>query len=148
MRAPTPSVILRRVGPRYLIVDDSSAFLAAARTLLERQGLSVVGVATNVSECLRCVDRLDPDVILMDIDLEHDSGFELARRLARRGIRAEVIFISTHVADDFADLIATSRAAGFLSKSDLSAAAIERMLITSPGSTAVGKTSANGTRGT
>jgi DNA-binding NarL/FixJ family response regulator len=114
--------------PRYLIVDDSPAFLSAARNLLEREGLAVVGVAANVSECLRSVDQLAPDVILVDIDLGSDSGFELARRLARRRIRADVIFISMHAADDYTDLIAASGAAGFVSKSELSRATIERAL--------------------
>jgi DNA-binding NarL/FixJ family response regulator len=132
MRVPTPSVILRGVRPRYLIVDDSPAFLSAARNLLERQGLAVVGVAANVSECLRRVDQLAPDVILVDVDLGNESGFELARRLARRGIRADVIFISMHAADDYADLIAASGAAGFVSKSEFSRSAIERTLIAAP----------------
>ena len=118
--------------PRYLIVDDSPAFLSAARDLLERQGLAVVGVAANVRECLRSVDQLAPDVILVDIDLGNDNGFELACRLARRGIRADVIFISMHAADDYADLIAASGAAGFVSKSELSRSTIERTLIGAP----------------
>ena len=118
--------------PRYLIVDDSPAFLSAARNLLERQGLAVVGVAANVRECLRSVDQLAPDVILVDIDLGNDNGFELARRLARRGIRADVIFISMHAADEYADLIAASGAAGFVSKSELSRSTIERTLIGAP----------------
>jgi DNA-binding NarL/FixJ family response regulator len=113
-------------------VDDNPAFLSSARNLLERQGLAVVGVAANVSECLRRVDQLAPDVILVDIDLGTDNGFELVRRLARRGIRADVIFISMHVADDYADLIAASGAAGFVSKTELSRATIERTLIGSP----------------
>jgi DNA-binding NarL/FixJ family response regulator len=120
------------VRPRYLIVDDSPAFLSAARNLLERQGLAVVGVAANVSECLRSVDQLAPDVILVDIDLGNDNGFELVGRLARRGIRADVIFISMHAADDYADLISASGAAGFVSKSELSRATIERTLIGAP----------------
>ena len=118
--------------PRYLIVDDSPAFLSAARNLLEREGLAVVGVAANTSECLRSVDQLAPDVILVDIDLGNDNGFELGRRLARRGIRADVIFISMHAADDYADLIAASGAAGFVAKSELSRSTIERTLIDAP----------------
>jgi DNA-binding NarL/FixJ family response regulator len=132
MRTPTASVILRGVRPRYLIVDDSPAFLSAARNLLEREGLAVVGVAASTSECLRSVDQLAPDVILVDIDLGTDNGFELARRLARRGIRADVIFISMHAADDYAELIAASGAAGFVPKSELSRATIERTLIAAP----------------
>ena len=132
MRAPTPSVILRPVRPRYLIVDDNTAFLSAARNLLERQGLAVVGVAANVSECLRSVDQLAPDVILVDVDLGRENGFELARRLTRRGIRADVVFISMHAADEYSDLVAASGAAGFVSKSELSRATIERALIEAP----------------
>jgi DNA-binding NarL/FixJ family response regulator len=124
------------VRTRYLIVDDSPVFLSAARTLLERQGLAVVGVAGNVSECLRSVDQLAPDVILVDIDLGTDTGFELARRLARRGVRADVIFISMHAADDYADLIAASGAAGFVPKSELSRSTIERTLV---GASAAGR---------
>lgn len=117
---------------RYLIVDDSPAFLSAARNLLEQQGLAVVGVAANVCECLRSVDQLAPDVILVDVDLGNDSGFDLARRLARRGIRAELIFISMHAGEDYADLIASSGAAGFVAKSELSRAAIEQALSGNP----------------
>ncbi|MGH2881389.1 MAG: response regulator [Solirubrobacteraceae bacterium] len=126
------AVILRWVRPRYLIVDDNPAFLSAARNLLEREGLAVVGVAGNVSECLRNVDQLSPDVILVDVDLGTESGFELARRLARRGIRADVIFISMHAADDYADLIDSSGAAGFVSKAGLSRATIEQALVGTP----------------
>jgi DNA-binding NarL/FixJ family response regulator len=135
------------VRPRYLIVDDSPSFLAAARKLLERQGLAVVGVAENVSDCLRRVDQLAPDVILVDVDLGNESGLTLMRRLARRGVRAQVIFISMHAADDYAELIAASGASGFLSKSDLSRAAIERTLIGTPQPPDC-ETSANGIQGT
>jgi two-component system, NarL family, nitrate/nitrite response regulator NarL len=128
MRRSAPSVILRLVRRRYLIVDDSLQFLTAARTLLERQGLWVVGVAATASECLRCAEQLAPDVILVDVDLGHENGFDLARRLARRGISAEVIFISMHAGDDYAEIIAESGAAGFLPKSALSKEAIERVL--------------------
>jgi DNA-binding NarL/FixJ family response regulator len=111
---------------RLLIIDDSAHFLRAARSLLERQGLTVVGVASDGVEALRDAEALRPDVTLVDIGLGGESGIELARRLERvpglggRGL----ILISTHDPDDFADLIAASPAVGFLSKSDLSAQAI------------------------
>jgi CheY-like chemotaxis protein len=54
---------------RCLIVDDSPRFLAAARGLLERQGIAVVGVASSGAEALRRVAELRPDVTLLDIDL-------------------------------------------------------------------------------
>jgi DNA-binding NarL/FixJ family response regulator len=115
---------------RCLIVDDSSSFLEAAQAMLEREGLGVVGVASSGSEALRLAGESRPDVVLVDISLGKESGFEVARRLvgdAEDG-GSKVILISTHSEADFADLIATSPAIGFLPKSDLSADAIRRML--------------------
>jgi DNA-binding NarL/FixJ family response regulator len=113
-----------------LMVDDNWSFLDAARVLLERQGVRVVGVASASAEALRCAEELRPEVVLVDITLAHESGFELTRRLVERDRdgAAPVILISTHSEADFADLIAESPAAGFLPKSELSANAIRRIL--------------------
>ena len=113
---------------RCLIVDDSPGFLQAARHLLERQGISVVGVASTTAEALREAENLRPDVILVDIQLGRESGFEVARRLWREPDPAPVILISTHSAQDYADLIAASPAVGFLPKPTLSAGAIRDLL--------------------
>jgi DNA-binding NarL/FixJ family response regulator len=115
---------------RVLIVDDSACFLAAARDVLERDGVSVAGVASTAEEALRRAEELSLDVVLVDIALAEESGFELARRLVaqnRDGDRA-VILISTRDEADFADLISESPARGFLAKSELSAAAVRRIL--------------------
>jgi DNA-binding NarL/FixJ family response regulator len=113
-----------------LIVDDNSLFLDAARGLLEREGMRVVGVASTSAEGLRYAEELRPDVVLADIMLGGESGFELARRLVEgdRGGVSAVILISTHSQADFADLIAESPAAGFLPKSELSADGIRRIV--------------------
>jgi two-component system, NarL family, nitrate/nitrite response regulator NarL len=115
---------------RVLIVDDNQPFLEAARVLLERQGLSVVGVALTGAEALRRARELQPDLALVDIMLAEESGFECARDLIEhdRDGGPAVILISTHAEADFADLIAESPARGFLPKSDLSADAIRRIL--------------------
>ena len=67
---------------RCLIVDDNASFLDAATNLLEREGLDVVGVASTSDEALRQAEELRPDVVLVDIMLGTESGFDLARRLA------------------------------------------------------------------
>jgi CheY-like chemotaxis protein len=114
---------------RCLIVDDSRAFLQAARTLLEREGLTIAGVASTSAEALREAETLRPDVVLVDVSLGAESGFELARRLvADQQLRATVILISTSLEADLADLLALSPAAGFLAKSELSGEAIRRFL--------------------
>jgi CheY-like chemotaxis protein len=120
---------------RCLIVDDSARFLRAARLLLEREGGVVVDVASSAAEALVRTEALHPDVLLLDIELGGESGFELARRLDERsrqdGSKADalrIILISTHAERDFTELIADSPAIGFLSKTALSAGAIRDLL--------------------
>jgi CheY-like chemotaxis protein len=115
---------------RCLIVDDSSHFLDAARDVLEREGVSVVGVASTSDEALERVLELQPDVALLDINLGSESGFELARRLQREaGLPpSRMILISTQSEGDYADLIAATPVSGFLAKSALSARAIRELI--------------------
>ena len=127
MRAGTPTCDPEPML-RCLIVDDSSRFLDAARGLLERQGITVVGVASNSAEALAQAEELRPDVTLLDIDLGGESGLELARRLHGQAGPAPVILISTHAEQDYEELIAASPAVGFLPKTALSAAAIRDLL--------------------
>ena len=54
---------------RCLLVDDSDAFLEAASVLLERERVTVVGVASSSAEALRQARELRPDVILVDVGL-------------------------------------------------------------------------------
>jgi CheY-like chemotaxis protein len=113
-----------------LIVDDNTSFLEAARVYLERDGLIVAGVATNSAEALQQAQTLRSDVILVDVSLGDESGFDLVRRLVDDGLAEDttVILISTRAEEDVADLIAASPAAGFLPKSELSARAIRRFV--------------------
>jgi DNA-binding NarL/FixJ family response regulator len=114
---------------RCLIVDDNESFLEAARVLLEREGMRVVGVATTSAEALSQVEALRPDVVLADIFLGDESGLELARQLvAERLGDMAVILISTHSEADVAGLMDGSAAAGFLPKAELSAEAIRRVV--------------------
>jgi DNA-binding NarL/FixJ family response regulator len=130
MRASLSLATVIPVGLRCLIVDDNEVFLHAARTLLEREGLPVAGVASTTADALRQAERLHPDVVLVDITLGPESGFDLARRLVDDdpGTGPTVILISTHSEADFAELIDASPAAGFLAKGELSAAAIRGIL--------------------
>ena len=115
---------------RLLIVDDNKPFLEAARMLLEREGLTVAGVACTGAEALRQAEALRSDVVLVDISLGEESGFDLARRLVEddRGDETPVVLISTRAEEDVAELIAASPAAGFVAKAELSASAIRRIV--------------------
>jgi CheY-like chemotaxis protein len=117
----------RPVALSCFIVDDSVEFLEAARSLLEGEGVAVAGVAATASDALQRLGELRPQVVLVDIDLGGESGFEVARRIAN-AVPTSVILISTHAEDDFAELISETPAVGFISKSELSARAIQGLL--------------------
>jgi CheY-like chemotaxis protein len=111
---------------RCLLVDDSSRFLEAASKLLVRQGLAVAGVASTSAEALARVRELEPDVTIVDVDLNGESGFELAWQLAATsdGPPPRTILTSTHSESDLAELVAVTPVLGFTSKNELSADAI------------------------
>src|SRR5258705_1787158 len=114
---------------RCFIVDDSAPFRDAARALLEREGITVVGVASNSAEALRLVEELRPDVTLVDVDLGSEDGFDLAEQLSSdANARSNVILISTHAERDFAQLIEASPALRLVPKVRLSARAISETL--------------------
>jgi DNA-binding NarL/FixJ family response regulator len=111
-----------------VIVDDNSLFLEGAAELLGREGLDVVGVASNSAEAIRLVRELRPDVTLVDIDLGDEDGFELTQRLHAVSRDSKVILVSTHAEEDLAHLIERSPALGFIAKARLSAQAIRDTL--------------------
>src|SRR3954451_22803850 len=122
---------------RCLIVDDNSGFRQEMGALLSEQGFEVVGGAASAAEALEQIAELRPDVALIDIDLGQDSGLTLATRLGEAPGPAvsNVILISTHDEGAFAVLIERSSALGFLPKTELSGAAIRRMLASATGET-------------
>jgi DNA-binding NarL/FixJ family response regulator len=114
---------------RCLLVDDNEAFIETARRVLDRDGVTVTGTASNIAEALLQASELQPDVVLADIILGDENGFDLARRLAESHAGdLVVIMISSDTEDDYADLVAESPAVGFLPKDELSADGIRRLL--------------------
>jgi two-component system nitrate/nitrite response regulator NarL len=113
-----------------VVVDDNKSFLDASCALLRREGLEVSGVASTSAVAVARVEDLQPDVVLIDINLAGESGLDLARQLlkADRSRQSRVILMSTTTAADLGDLIAESPATGFLTKAELSADAIRRIL--------------------
>jgi CheY-like chemotaxis protein len=113
---------------RVLIVDDNNAFRAAARQLLERAGFIVVAEAQNGNGAIPEAKTHRPDLAIVDLQLPDVDGFEVAERLVGLDSAPQVILTSSLDGSDFGALIASSPALGFITKSDLSARAIEALL--------------------
>ena len=90
-----PNHALRLMSLRAVIVDDSAEFLRVARSMLEREGITVVDSAQTGAEALRSAQEHAPDVVLLDVGLGEESGFDVAERLSQgAGARVRVILIS------------------------------------------------------
>ena len=114
---------------RCLLVDDNKAFVETARRVLDSDTVVVTGTASTIAEALLQASELRPDVVLVDIMLGDENGFDLARQFAESTAGdLAVIMISSDTADDYADLVVESRALGFLPKAELSADGIRRLL--------------------
>jgi two-component system, NarL family, nitrate/nitrite response regulator NarL len=113
---------------RCIIVDDSVRFLEVATSRLGQGGLDVVATATASDEAIDKIELLRPDVVLVDISLGAESGFDLTRRLAEGPDPPVVVLISTRAEDDYASLIAASPAVGFIPKSRLSVEAVRELV--------------------
>jgi len=116
------------MNARWLLVDDSPEFLAAASRLLGSQGVEVVGQATTSREALDAVAALQPDVALVDIELGDDDGIALARQLAEHAPSLQIVLISAYDPADVGELVVDSRARGFVPKRSLSADAVRALL--------------------
>jgi len=111
-----------------LIVDDHPSFRSSARMLLEADGYDVIGEAPDGRSAIVAARELDPDVILLDIQLPDIDGFEVSARLAANGDPPAVVMTSSRDAADYGLLATDSGARGFIAKSALSRAALEDVL--------------------
>ena len=111
-----------------LIVDDHDGFRASARRVLEADGYRVVAEAADGSSGVSAAAESRPDLALVDVQLPDFDGFEVTRRLRESEGAPEIVLISSRDGADFGSLVETSGARGFVSKADLSAAALEALL--------------------
>ena len=96
---------------RVLIVDDHLLFIDAIRAILAEAGADEVHIATTGREALEVVDRVDPDVVLMDLGLPDRSGLSVGREILERWPDRRVIALT---AVDDPKIVRQASRAGFL----------------------------------
>ncbi len=111
-----------------LIVDDHPSFRAVARMMLETDGFAVVGTEEDGESGVAGTLRLEPDIVLLDVELPDIDGFEVAARLREAGSAAAIVLASSRERADFGSLVEESGARGFLTKADLTGDAIRRLV--------------------
>ncbi|MFI2289914.1 response regulator transcription factor [Streptomyces niveus] len=86
-----------------LIADDQPLQRMGFRMLLESQDdMTLVGEAAGGAEAVRLIDRLHPDVVLMDVRMPGLDGIEATRRIVAAGSRTRVLILTTFDLDEYA----------------------------------------------
>jgi DNA-binding NarL/FixJ family response regulator len=102
-------------APSVVIVDDHGIFRAGVRAELGDM-VEVLGEAEDVSEAVRLITRLEPDVVLLDVHMPGGGGVEVLEQVAK--LRPQQRFLALSVSDDATDVIAVVRAGarGYVTK--------------------------------
>lgn len=113
-KSPPPSC-------KVLLVEDHPMFREHLNALISRElGMSVVGEADNIQDAMRLIEEKQPDVAVLDITLRGSSGLELLKDIKARGITLNVLVLSMHDEDLYAERALRAGARGYISKNEAS----------------------------
>lgn len=115
----------RTAGERVLVVDDHPDFRRLARALLEAAGYRVVGEAGDGDTALARARELQPDIVLLDVQMPGRDGIAVAEALEHDAHPPAVVLVSARPAEDYGDRLRACGAAGFIPKQGLTVASFE-----------------------
>jgi DNA-binding NarL/FixJ family response regulator len=100
-----------------VVADDQALVRGGFRMILEAEtDIEVVGEASDGAEAASLVQRLAPDIVLMDVRMPEVDGIEATRRIVASGSKARVIVLTTYDADENVFAALRAGASGFLLK--------------------------------
>jgi DNA-binding NarL/FixJ family response regulator len=105
---------------RVLIVDDQEPFRMAARMVVEAtDGFEVAGESESGEDSVEKARELDPDLVLMDVNLPGINGLDATRQILSGSDHVIVLLVSTYEADEYAPRAAECGAAAYIPKAEL-----------------------------
>lgn len=106
---------------RVLLVDDEQAFLDLGHSLLSHNDdFQIVGEATNGMQAVTVAQDLQPDVVIIDVQMPGLNGFETTRRLLEVSPGSKVVLVSAADDPQYESLARSAGALGFIEKNQLS----------------------------
>ena len=127
---PRGGIVTDEVNERVsvMIVDDQSPFRAAARLVVDRvKEFQLVAEVASGEEAVAASAELEPQLVLMDINMGVLNGIEATRIITRSHPATKVILVSTYTLDDLPPAARTSGAIAYLNKDELSPRMIRRL---------------------
>lgn len=104
---------------RIIIADDHELFRAGLRKALEgRPTWTVVGEARTGREAIELVERLDPDIAILDINMPELNGLDATRAISMSRPRCEVLILTLHDSEELVREVLRAGARGYVLKSD------------------------------
>ncbi|HEY4333909.1 MAG TPA: response regulator transcription factor [Ilumatobacteraceae bacterium] len=111
-----------------VVVDDQQPFRSAAREVVDRlAGFTVVAEAESGEDAVAVVDALQPDLVLMDINMGGIDGIEAAARITAANPATMVVLLSTYDLSDLPPTARTSGAAAYVNKDDFGGRVLRRL---------------------
>src|SRR6476661_533919 len=102
---------------RVILADDHLVVRAGLKALLgATKDIEVVGEATNGREAIALIERLAPDVAVMDLDMPQMDGITATRELAKLGGSTRVLILTMHTEEEYVVTLLEAGAAGYLMK--------------------------------
>ena len=106
---------------RVLIVDDQEPFRMAARMVVEStDGFEVVGETESGEASVQAAKELEPDLVLMDVNLPGINGLEATRQILSELDSVVILLLSTYEEEEYAPRAAECGAAAYIPKSSFS----------------------------
>ena len=102
---------------RILLADDHGTILTEVRRILDEE-FDVVGAVSNGRDAIIELERLDPDVLVIDISMPILNGFQVMSRLGS-SCRAKVVFLTVHEDPDFVAAALAAGVSGYVVKEDV-----------------------------
>ena len=104
---------------RVVIADDHVLVRQGIRSLLEREGMQVLAEASDGQEAVRQVEKLNPDVAIMDIGMPLFNGMDAARTVSRSCPKTKSILLTQHDEDEYVSEALHAGVKGYVLKSQV-----------------------------
>ena len=106
----------RLMSTRILLADDHALVRQGLKALLEKQGFQIVAEASDGQETLRSVEKTEPDVAVIDINMPILNGIDAARELKKSSPRTKVVVLTQHDEDQYVTESLRAGVAGYVLK--------------------------------